>query len=335
MASHRALLLSLALTACASPQRPPERPSHPLTFPPDVPTLPEPDASVDVAPTVTATEQIQRGMAALPVVPGPEAAWFPARILAMVVDQAHLLPSTAPPSFHDDQVVWTLLAQPRAESDRLRAVCDAVVRAEPRVVCATEPTEWNGSLRTRALFGWRASHGRPDPTLAHPLRALSRLGAGVCLVSAQRTLRTLDLTVRVPDAEVLGRSLALMSAVPFLSDLIMVRSEPHGDGLEAVLSWPLDRADPARADLADDLWPPRCDNASALARDARAQTLPIARMFITGARAHGAVLTVNHRDWLATEGDTVAGATISAITDAAVTLRMPGRPRPISLRYAP
>ncbi|MFO0629026.1 MAG: hypothetical protein U0325_25855 [Polyangiales bacterium] len=184
---------------------------------------------------------------------------------------------------------------------------------------------WAGASRARVAVGWRAEESRPPVTLAQPLRALSRLGADVCLLHAQVTLRTVDLTVRVTNAETLGRTLAVMAVSPGMGGLILVRMEPAGDGLRALLSWPTDRVVDGAADLDDDPWPRRCDGVSTVGAGMAAGTLPAMRAAVTGRAAQGAVVTLGRQAWMVTAGDVVGDAVVQRVEPARLVLTRRGR----------
>ncbi len=185
------------------------------------------------------------------------------------------------------------------------------------------------------VVGWREEAATTPVTLsrAQPLRALSRVAQGVCLVSAQETERTLDVTVRADDESQLGATLALLVVSPGLRELITVRVESQGGGLQATLSWPLARA--TTRDLGDDAWPTRCGGTLDLGVGLPAGTLPVARAYVPGTQARGAVMTLGRSAWLVTVGDRLAHATVQAIDEGGVTLLRPGVARPTRLPWRP
>lgn len=328
--SARALAIAL-LAGCAAPARPGLR--APVAPPEDVPAVVTDAAMVTDAPAPRpAHERVAAALMTAAVIPAEEAAWLPARALGALYDATGALPAPTPPRFSEDRVTWSLVAPPEVRA--LEGACEALARFEPRVVCAVDTVSWAGADRPRVALGWRAERGAPAVTLAQPLRALARLGRGVCLASAQRTLRTLDLTVRADAPPSLGRALAMMATAPGLRDLILVRSEARGEGIEAVLSWPIDRVRDAPATMGADPWPTRCEGASRVADAAPRGTLPTVRALITGDVARGAVLAAGRQEWVLTAGDRIAGATVARVEADHVALGVPGRARPVLRRVA-
>ncbi|MEZ4411212.1 MAG: hypothetical protein R3A52_32735 [Polyangiales bacterium] len=267
--------------------------------------------------------------------PASEAAWMPPRVLTAVIAATGVTPAPSAPDRDGDAVRWSLVTADDVPATRIDRACDAVTALDARLACATDRVVASGSERGRVVVGWRVEGDAPPVSWAQPLRALSRFGEGMCLVSAQRTLRTLDLTVRAQSPQLLSRALAVMATAPRLSDLILVRAEPEGEGLRVVLSWPLSRARDPRADLGDDAWPTRCDGAATVAGDAATGTVPTALEFIAGARAQGALMSAGRAAWAVTVGDRVGGSAVSAIDASGVTVQMPRRARPVRLRYSP
>lgn len=314
----RAAVALLGLAGCASspPPSPRAQPIAPV------------DASVAAPPTDVpapraAHLRVADALADAAELPAAEAAWLPSRVMGAIVDATGALPAPTPPRFEDGRFTWSLLAPP--ESRGIAGACAAVARVDARVACAEDTVRWAGDARARVAVGWRASASRPGVTLAQPLRALSRLGVGVCLLHAQHTLRTVDLTVRVANPEVLGRALAVMAVAPGMGGLILVRMEPAGDALRALLSWPSERAGEAEPDLDDDPWPRRCDGASVVGAGVAAGTLPTMRAAVTGRAAQGAVLTLGRQAWFVTEGDTVGDAVVRRVEATRVVLTRRGR----------
>ncbi len=247
------------------------------------------------------------------------------RLLGTLLTATRVLPAPTPVDVRDGLSVWTLLADASTEPDRFASACDAITRVEPRVACAADTVAWSGADRARIVFGWKAREDAPAPVgFTQPLRALTRLGEGLCLMHAERTLRTLDVTVRAPDHEALGRALALMTVSPSLSDLILVRTEARGGAIEAVLSWPIDRVT-GEADLGDDAWPTRCDGHSTVGGEALPGTVPVARALVRGRAAQGAVMRVGRREWIVSAGDHAASVDVVAVREAGVTVRLGAR----------
>lgn len=287
-----------------------------------------PTPPADVPPPRAAHLRVLDALADAPELDADEAAWLPSRIMGALVDATGALPAPTPPRRTEGRVTWSLLAQP--EAGDLSGACAAIARFDPRVACATDAVQWAGSERPRVAVGWRAAESRPAVGLAQPLRALSRVAPRACLVSAQNTLRTLDILIRTASHPVLGRTLAALATAPGLSDLILVRAEPVGAEVQALLSWPTERAR-GPADLGDDPWPARCGGASRVGADAASATLPAVRGVIAGTAAQGAVLSVGRQAWLVTVGDSVGDAVVRSITPSVVTLTRVGRP-PLRLR---
>lgn len=284
----------------------------------------------DVPPPRPAHERVAEALTSAQVIPAEEAAWLPSRVLGAVFDTTGALPAPTPPRRSEDRVTWSLVAPPEVRA--LDGACEALARFDARLACAVDTVTFAGADRPRIAVGWRAEPAAPTVTLAQPLRALARLGRGVCLASAQRTLRTLDLTVHAAAPPSLGRTLAMMATAPGLSDVILVRTEPRGTGIEAVLSWPIERVRDLPATMGDDPWPARCDGASRVGEGAPAGTLPTLRALIDGISARGAVLASGRQEWLVTAGDHVAGAAVARVEADRVELTLPGRARPAVLR---
>lgn len=167
--------------------------------------------------------------------------------------------------------------------------------------------------------------------LALPLRALARMHTGACLVSAERTARTLEIRLHVPDVPALGRTLARLTALTPLNDLFLVGMQPaalaHGTAESVTLSWPTDRVDREHADLGGDAWPAHCDEREAMSREAAPHGALTALMPVHGERARGALVNLARREWLVTEGDTVGDARITSVTDRGVYVARIDRPR--------
>lgn len=309
-------LLGLAGCAASPPLRSQARPAAPL------------DASVttpspDVPPPRPAHLRVADALADATELPPAEAAWLPARVMGAIVDATGALPAPTPPRFEDGRFTWSLLAPP--ESRGIEGACAAVARVDARVACAVDTVPWAGAARSRVAVGWRASESRPSVTLAQPLRALSRLGTGVCLLHAQHTLRTVDLTVRVASPEILGRALAVMAVSPGMGGLILVRMEPAGDALRALLSWPSERVGEAQPDLDDDPWPRRCEGAATVGAGVAAGTLPTMRAAVSGRAAQGAVMSLGRQAWFVTDGDVVGDAVVRRVEATRVVLTRRGR----------
>ncbi len=288
------------------------------------------DASVDAS--VSAVEALRATALTHAPLTVDESAWVRSRLLRAVARATGTLLAPTAPEVRDGVSTWTLVADVAVEPQRLAGACDAASREERRVACVTDVVTWAGAERARVIFAWRAPVERPPLTLAQPLRALSRLGDGLCLAHAERTPRTLDLTVRARDADAVGRALAVLTVVPGLSDLILVREELHGQGVEAVLSWPLDRAQGV-ADLAGDTWPTRCDGHSTVGADARPGTAPVVRERVRGTASQGAIVRVGRREWLVTAGDTAAGTAVVGVREVGVMLRPARARRAVLFRF--
>lgn len=289
-----------------------------------------PDASVTASPA----ERLRAAAGAAPELSVDESAWVRARLLRAVSRATGTLLAPTAPDARDGVVTWSLVADAAVDPPRLANACEAAAREERRVACLADVVPWAGAERARVTFAWRAPDARAPVTLAQPLRALARFGDGLCLLHAERTPRTLDLTVHTRDVDAIGRALAVLTVAPGLSDLILVREELRGNDVEAVLSWPLDRAT-GPADLAGDPWPPRCDGRSAVGGEARAGTAPVARERVRGAAAQGAVVRVGRREWLVTAGDTAAGTSVVGIRDVGIMLRPARSPRAVLMRFPP
>jgi len=205
------------------------------------------------------------------------------------------------------------------------------------VVCAHDHELWRGAPRDRVVLAWRRADGEVAVSAVQPLRALARVGEGLCVVQIQRSEATLDFTVRTTDPARLGAALAAMVVSPGLSSLLVVRVEPRGDGMEALLSWPLrGRGAPLGAPtMGDDAWPGRCDGQSRLAEGTPRGTLPVALGAIDGSAARGAWVRVGRAVWAVTTGDVVAGWTVRAVTARGVAVQGDGQPRPRVIAFAP
>lgn len=318
-------LLALSCQATAPPPATVSVPPAPATTPVVEAPRPEPPPP-DALVTVTAA------LAGLQPVADADAPWAPVTALRAVLRASGDLPLPGAPERHDDAVTWSMLLQQAAPAAAGNTTC-AAVSADPHLACATDRVEHVGRIRTRVVVGWRERPATPVISRAQPLRALARVARGVCLVSAQETERTLDLTVRADDAPALGETLALLTVSPGLRELITVRVEPLGGGLQATLSWPLARA--TTRELGDDAWPTRCGGALDLGATLPNATLPVARTFIPGSRARGAVMTLGRVAWVVTVGDRLARATVTAIDEGGVTLQRPGVARPTRLPWRP
>ncbi|TAK25180.1 MAG: hypothetical protein EPO40_22670 [Myxococcaceae bacterium] len=319
-------LLALSCSATA----PPPRPIHtsasvdagaPAAVTPAV-APPPPDALLAVTAALPGLEPVS----------ADAAPWIASTALRAVLRASGELPLPGAPSREGDRVTWTLLLPSSVPPTAAASAC-AAVTSDPHLACASDRVEHVGRLRDRVVVAWREPTVPQVVSRYQPLRALSRLGRGVCLVSAQQTAETIDLTVRADDAPALGETLALMTVSPGLRALITVRVEPQGDALLATLSWPSTRA--STTELGDDPWPPRCNGALDLAASLPAGTLPVARSFVAGARSQGAVLTAGRAAWVVTVGDRIARTTVSAVDEGGVTLRRPGVARPLRLRWRP
>ncbi len=326
---RRRAITSVALLALScQATSPPPAPAPPAAAPPPVVTPPVAPAPPDALVTVT------EALSALTPVAALDAPWVPVAALRAVSRASGDLPLPGAPTRHDDRVTWVLLLQSSARETTATSVC-AAVTADAHLACASDRVEHAGRIRSRVVVGWREEAATTPVALsrAQPLRALSRVANGVCLVSAQETERTLDLTVRADNESMLGETLALMVVSPGLRELITVRVEPQGGGLQATLSWPLARA--TTRDLGADVWPTRCDGALELGAALPAGTLPVARAYLPGTQARGAVMTLGRQAWLVTVGDRLARATVQAIDEGGVTLLRPGVARPTRLPWRP
>lgn len=297
-------------------------------------------ASADsAAPPVSVRDAIAAARAragTLELTPSAVSAWFPQKLLAIVEQSTHALAAPSAPQFNDDVVLWSV-ALPAAEltlsADARAAVCVEVHRAEPRVACETDAADIRGIERARWAFAWRSSDPMPRANLATPLRALAHIADGPCLRSFERTLHTVEIGITARDMNGLGRALALLTAAPRMSELILVRAENRGSEVRAELSWPTDRADRSTGDLDGDAWPTRCEGSSRVLQDDA--TALRALFAIRGANARGAVLERASRQWVATVGDRVGDAEIIAVDDRALRVRrsVRGRPREIEMRW--
>ncbi|MBI5515844.1 MAG: hypothetical protein HY909_18825 [Deltaproteobacteria bacterium] len=336
-----AVTLAAALQACASTPR--RTAPHSTLQPPTstVEVLPPPPAPPPPAPEPPlpdAVAAVGAAVGALPEVHGEAHAWLPSRLLGVLAERSGALPVPSAPTEAGGVTRWVLLGVTGTAVSSLSGACPAVTEALPQVACALDAVELRGARRPRLVLAWRGAGVRPSATVALPLRALARVGPGVCLVSAQRALRTLDLVLRADSTAALGRALAMLTAVPGLSSVLVARTEPRGGGLEAVLSWTLDRADRDRAELEEDPWPARCDGASVVGQEAAAGALPVVVGRVDGAQARGAVVSLAHREWLVTLGDRVGTWTVAGLSAAEVTVRASPRGvpegRPVRLRSA-
>jgi hypothetical protein len=291
----------------------------------------------------SASDRVRAALEGTAAVPADEAAWFPFRVLEIVARASGELPAPTAPTIHDDVTVWSLVlpatAAPR-DPVAQGSACAEVARVEPRIACAVDTLTVGATERVRLAFGWRRAPGLLVADLALPLRALARLPGGVCLLSAERTLRTVELEVRASDVRALGTALALMATVPRLSDVIMVRAEPvstpQGQVLRALLSWPTDRADRTVGDLGHDPWPVRCEGHATLGADAPPRAILTALALLRGERAQGAVVNLARHEYLVTEGDQLGDATVTSVSEQGVYVRRGTSPRarPVLLRFA-
>ncbi len=351
------LFVALALSACASSTAhvaPPvrERASvAPSTRPPSASPSPEassapPTASASPAPSAgpTAADRVRERLAALTPAPPNVSAWIPFEIIDTVDRVAGELGASSAPEIHEDRVVWSLVipAGPRApEPASFQGVCDELTRTNAHLACAVDAVAVGATDRVRLAFGWRREPGRMAADLALPLRALARMHTGACLVSAERTARTLEIKLQVPDVPALGRTLARLTSLTPLNDLFLVGMQPanlaHGTAESVTLSWPTDRVDRERADLGTDPWPTRCDEREAMSREAPAHSPLTPLVFVRGERARGAVVNIARREWLVTEGDTLGDARITAVSDRGVYVARLDRPRarPTLTRFMP
>ncbi len=328
------LPLSALLLACSAKVTPARAPLAHHTTPIAAADAGVADAGfVDASaapPVVSATDRVRASLASLPTLAERDSAWIRERLLAVVISETRAMPAPTRPEARDGANVWTLVADVETDPDAFEGLCDAVLRRVPGVACATDAVPWSGAERARAVFGWRGPLDVARVSFAQPLLALG-VAPELCLVRAERTLRTLDMTVRAPDHASLGRALALMTVTPSMSDLILVRAEPVGAAVEAVLSWPLARAS-GEGDLGDRPWPTRCDGRSTVGAEALAGTVPIARERVRGPTP-GAVLRVGRREWVVTTGDAAASVDVIAVREAGVTVRMRGRVATATLRF--
>lgn len=318
-------LLALSCQATA----PPPPPTPPVVEAPPPPVAPRPDP-----PPPDALVVVTAALPGLEPVAAADAPWVPVTALRAVLRASGELPLPGAPERRDDHTTWAMLLQQGAPATAAAAIC-AAVTADAHLACAGDRVEHAGRIRARVVVGWREAPAAAPAALsrAQPLRALSRVARGVCLVSAQETERTLDLTVRADDEAALGETLALLVVSPGLRELITVRVEPQGGGLQATLSWPLARA--TTRDMGDDAWPARCGGALDLGAGLPAGTLPVARAYVPGARASGAVMTLGRSAWVVTAGDRLGRAAVTAVDAGGVTLQRPGVARPVRLPWRP
>jgi hypothetical protein len=266
-----------------------------------------------------------------------EAAWWPARVLPRVSQHWGALPTPGAPRTDGDVTVWPLLAASAVPAGASEALCAALTADDPRVACAHDTTPWRGAARDRVVLGWRAQPGEVPVSAVQPLRALARVGAGLCVVRVQRTEATLDVTVQAADAAGVGAALAGLVVSPGLRTLLVVRVEPRGDGVEALLSWPVRVQGEAEAvpSLGDAPWPARCGGVARMGEDAPRGTVPVPVLRVDGAQGGGAFLRVGRAVWGAAVGDAVAGWTLRAVTARGVALQGPGQPRPRVIPFRP
>lgn len=303
-------------------------PSRPVTTPP---------------PSPTALGTVAALLPSLTVFSPSESAWLPPRILSTVISSTHLLPVPSAPRPHSDGFIWSLITADPYTSDNtssqttnpLSAACSALATLDSRLSCATDTVTLAGTHHARIAIAWRTTGPPPEVSWIQPLRALALYGTDLCLVSAQRTVNTLDLTVLAPSASVLGRSLAVITAAPRLSDLIVVRVEPVTNGLRALLSWPTARAHAPHADLHSDPWPTRCNNSVTVAQDTPVGGHPTAIEPIDGSTARGAVVSLNRTSWVVTSSDTFGEYTVVSTDSRSVTLRSHRRRLPLRLPFTP
>jgi hypothetical protein len=290
-----------------------------------------PDAHVPVS-----VSSLRAAARTAPELTVEEGSWIRPKLLRTLARATGVLLAPTALETRDGVVTWALLADANVEPPRLASACDAVLRDDPRVRCVTDTVAWAGAERARVSLAWRVASQTTGAgiTFVQPLRALARFGEGVCLLHAERTPRTLDLTVRARDAEAIGSMLAFVTVTPGLSDLILVREELRGHGIEAVLSWPLDRAT-GPGDLRDDPWPARCEGRSVVGQDVRPGTLPVLRERILGTVSQGVVLRAGRREWLLTAGDMVAGTTVQGVRETGVMLLPPRARRAVLVRFPP
>ena len=323
----RAIALVALLLACVRPLPTPSTPPQ---------LAPTADAGARDAAVVAAPERRDAVATLAALSPEPfdaaSSPWVPALAMRAMLQTSTDLPTPGAPRSHGDRVTWELLLGGRglAAGD---GVCAAVRTAEPRVACACDEVEHAGRRRTRVVLLWREAAGPAPISRVQPLRALARLARRVCLLSVQRTAETLDLDLRADDERALGETLALLTVSPGLHALITVRVEPAATGLRATLSGPVTRA--TDDGLGDDPWPQRCEGTSDVGVGALRGTLPVARSWVPGARAQGAVLTAGRLAWVVTVGDRVANAEVRRIDATGVTLRLPGVAREVRRGWTP
>ena len=292
----------------------------------------------------SATDIVRERAVSLEPASPDAAAWIPFEIIDAVDRFGGELGASSAPEIRGDRIVWSLVLPAVAHTpdpSTFDSVCTELTRSDPHLACAVDTFAVGAADRTRFAFSWRRASGSFRGDIALPLRALARMHTGACLVSAERTLRTLELKLQVADIPVLGRTLARLTAITPLNDLILVGMQPaqtpHGVVENVILSWPTDRVDRDRADLAGDPWPARCEQREVMSREAAAHS-PITALFaIAGERAHGAVVNIAHREWLVTEGDVVADARVASIAPQGVYLVRTDRPnaRPQLARLPP
>ncbi len=330
--------LALLAVGCHTPvpPRPAPQPPSPTV---DAASEALPDAS-DPSPPDAGPSALERVRAETPSrepLSAEEAAWWPSRVLPRVAEHWGALPTPGAPRTEAGTTVWPLLAASTVPAGASAALCAALATAEPRGVCAFDQELWRGALRDRVVLGWRGVEGPVLMSAVQPLRALARSTGGLCLVQVQRTEATLDMTVRAGDPAVLGAALAALVVSPGLASLLVVRVEPRGDGLEALLSWPTRGRAGSRGamTLGDDPWPTRCDGQNRVAEGTPRGTLPVPLLPIDGASARGAFVRVGRPVWAVTVGDEVAGWTVRAITPRGLAVQARGQPRPRVIAFAP
>ncbi|MDP3275791.1 MAG: hypothetical protein Q8Q09_11385 [Deltaproteobacteria bacterium] len=241
--------------------------------------------------------------------------WVPFAFLQHTLERTGTLATPVAPRHDGDAWQWSFVLStgatppPMAQRD---AICSAVAQSAPAVLCAHDEAIVGGAMRPRWRLTWRTSGEAIGGDLATPLRALSRVGSRLCLRSAEVTLRSLEIVVRAPTMAALGESLALMTVIAPLRELIMVRAELHGAEVTALLSLPLSRLDATRATLGDDPWPQRCDGHTRVAEDSRGALH--ARMAILSSTPtsapRGAIVERSARRFMLTAQDVFGDATI-------------------------
>jgi hypothetical protein len=214
-------------------------------------------------------------------------------------------------------------------------VCGAVEHADARVACSHDVVAVGARDAPRFAVGWRQGEAAPRGDLALPLRAIARFAGGVCVLDVERTLYTLEIRLLAPDIAALGHLLALAAAVPGLATMVVVESQPTSAGLRVRISWPTDRIDRERGNLVNDAWPARCTGATHADEHASPRATFDALARIDGSTGHGAIVRVDRRQWLVTEGDTVGPYQIAAAGPRELLVRRTGtrgRPRRVVYR---